>query len=89
MIREGEKTNAAFVIVSGAVKYQPTGTPEGTWKILTEGAMIGEYALLAGRPSQVTFIAAEHLQAVTEFVRAKVRKTRCVTGFLEECFWVE
>ncbi len=64
LIREGEKTNAAFVIVSGAVKYQPSGSHEGTWKVLTEGAMIGEYALLASKPSQVTFIAAEHLQAL-------------------------
>lgn len=64
LIRDGEKTNAAFVIVSGAVKYQPKETPEGTWKILTEGAMIGEFALLTGKPSQVTFIAAEHLQAL-------------------------
>lgn len=64
LVREGEQTNAAFVIMSGAVKYQPLGAPEGTWKILTEGAMIGEYALLTGKPAQATFIAAEHLQAL-------------------------
>ncbi|PLX44145.1 MAG: hypothetical protein C0605_03025 [Hyphomicrobiales bacterium] len=64
LIREGEKTNAAFVIMSGAVKYQPAESPEGTWKMLTEGAMIGEFALLTGKPNPVTFIAAEHLQAL-------------------------
>lgn len=64
LIREGEKTNAAFIIISGAVKYQPPRTVEGTWKVLTEGAMIGEFSLLVGKPCQATFIAAEHLQAL-------------------------
>ncbi len=64
LIRQAEKTNAAFVIISGKAKYTPEGGASRSERQLEPGAIIGEIALLTGKPSPVTIVAAEHLVAI-------------------------
>jgi len=64
LIRQAEKTNAAFVIISGKAKYTPEHGSAQSEHYLLPGAIIGEYALLTGKPSPVTVVAAQNLIAM-------------------------
>ncbi|HHK75191.1 MAG TPA: cyclic nucleotide-binding domain-containing protein [Rhizobiales bacterium] len=64
LIRQAEKTNAAFVILRGRAKYTPENTTRQEERHLEPGAIIGEFALLTGKPSTVTIVAAEELEAL-------------------------
>jgi CRP-like cAMP-binding protein len=64
LVRQAEKTNAAFVIISGRAKYTPERGRSQNERRLGPGAIIGEFALLTGKPSPVTIVAAEELVTI-------------------------
>ncbi len=64
LVRQAERSNAAFIIISGAAKYTPEDRPGAYERRLATGAVIGEYALLIGKPSPITVIAVENLLAL-------------------------
>ena len=64
LVRKEEVSHAAFVIIAGSVQVEVTGGSAIRHLKLGPGAIIGELALLTGKPSPVSIMAAEPLEVL-------------------------